>query len=109
MKPEKRDKKRSRNFDNLFLVTYPGRSQFAEAFRSLRTNIEFSFMDKEFRSILVTSAGEEEGKTITGDNQTTGISAIHIVSVISNNPFYELRWTPNQATDRRDSNPGLSF
>ncbi|QTA85513.1 CobQ/CobB/MinD/ParA nucleotide binding domain-containing protein, DUF4388-containing [Desulfonema magnum] len=47
---------------------YPDKSRFAEAFRTLRTNVHFSFMEKEFRSLLVTSAGEKEGKTSTAAN-----------------------------------------
>ena len=48
-----------------FLGNYPANSRFAEAFRTLRTNVQFSFLDKEFRAILVTSAGQAEGKTTT--------------------------------------------
>ena len=47
----------------LYLKNYPTNSRFAEAFRTLRTNIQLSFLDKEFRSILITSAGQGEGKT----------------------------------------------
>ena len=49
----------------VFLENYPANSRFAEAFRTLRTNIQFSFLDKEFRAILITSAGQGEGKTTT--------------------------------------------
>jgi Mrp family chromosome partitioning ATPase len=52
----------------LFLDNYPTNSRFAESYRTLRTNIHFAFMDKTFRSLLVTSAGEEEGKTSTVAN-----------------------------------------
>lgn len=41
------------------------RSPVAEAYHSLRTNLEFSSPDKPLRSILVTSAGSEEGKSTT--------------------------------------------
>ncbi|MFH1489326.1 MAG: DUF4388 domain-containing protein [Pseudomonadota bacterium] len=51
-----------------FLDTYPAQSRFAEAYRTLRTNIHFSFLERDFQSILITSAGEEEGKTITVAN-----------------------------------------
>jgi len=37
--------------------------RFAESFRYLRTNIEFSFFDKEFQSLLITSTDQDEGKT----------------------------------------------
>ena len=44
------------------------KSSFAESFRTLRTNINFSFMDKGVGPILVTSAVEREGKsTITAN------------------------------------------
>ncbi len=48
-----------------FLGNYPSNSRYAESFRTLRTNIHFSFMGGKFRSILVTSSGQGEGKTST--------------------------------------------
>jgi len=41
------------------------KSPVAEAYRSLRTNIDFSSIDEEIRVIMVTSAGPEEGKSTT--------------------------------------------
>ena len=63
-------KRKSRNHEArpaalAFLENYPTNSRFAEAFRTLRTNIQFSFLDKEFRAILITSSGPGEGKTTT--------------------------------------------
>jgi len=49
----------------LFLGSYPTKSRYAEAFRTLRTNVHFSFMEKDFQTLLITSAGEGEGKTST--------------------------------------------
>ena len=59
----KAHKRKARHTSMAFLENYPANSRFAEAFRTLRTNIQFSFLDKEFRVILVTSAGQAEGKT----------------------------------------------
>lgn len=53
---------------DLFLDRYPNRSRFAEAYRILRTNIQFFFIDKDVHTLLVTSAGQEEGKTSTVAN-----------------------------------------
>lgn len=39
------------------------KSPVAEAFRTLRTNIQFSSLDKELKSIVITSSGPNEGKT----------------------------------------------
>lgn len=48
--------------DGLVAATAP-RSLAAEAYRTLRTNIQFSSLDRELRTILVTSAGPGEGKS----------------------------------------------
>ena len=56
------------SLSEVFLANYPGRSRFAEAYRTLRTNVQFSFMEKDFRSILITSSGQAEGKTSTVAN-----------------------------------------
>lgn len=44
------------------------KSPISEAYRSLRTNIEFSAVDTEIRTIMVTSAGPGEGKSTTVSN-----------------------------------------
>jgi capsular exopolysaccharide synthesis family protein len=41
------------------------RSPVAEAYRALRTNIQFSSLDTPLRTLLVTSAGPDEGKSTT--------------------------------------------
>lgn len=47
---------------NLVALKNP-KSRSAEAFRTLRTNIQFSSLDKEIKSIVVTSSGSGEGKS----------------------------------------------
>ena len=37
--------------------------EVSEAFKTLRTNIRFSSVDKEIRTLAITSAMPEEGKT----------------------------------------------
>jgi capsular exopolysaccharide synthesis family protein len=51
----------------LVALLYP-RSAAAEAYRALRTNIEFSTVDAPLRSLLVASAAPSEGKTVTSAN-----------------------------------------
>jgi non-specific protein-tyrosine kinase len=53
--------------EELVLVDQP-LSPISEAFRALRTNIRFSSVDKPLRTLLVTSAGPTEGKSITVAN-----------------------------------------
>ena len=44
------------------------KTRYAESYRTLRTNIQFSLVEDNFRSLLVTSAGAGEGKTNTAAN-----------------------------------------
>jgi capsular exopolysaccharide synthesis family protein len=48
-------------------LLYP-RSSVAEAYRTLRTNIEFASVDAPIRTLLVTSSISGEGKTVTAAN-----------------------------------------
>ena len=50
------------------MSNYTPHSRFAEAYRTLRANIQFAAIDKQFKSLLVTSAGSGEGKTSTVAN-----------------------------------------
>ncbi len=51
----------------LISMTDP-KSPFTEAFRTLRTNIQFSSIDKEIKALIVTSATPTEGKSTTSLN-----------------------------------------
>jgi non-specific protein-tyrosine kinase len=53
----------SRNGAGLVMVQAP-RSAAAEAYRTLSTNIQFSSLDRHVRTLLVTSVGPDEGKSI---------------------------------------------
>nr|WP_204956053.1 CpsD/CapB family tyrosine-protein kinase [Metabacillus crassostreae] len=44
------------------------KSPIAEQFRTIRTNIQFSSIDKELQTIIVTSSGPGEGKSTTTAN-----------------------------------------
>ncbi|MCJ7541602.1 MAG: DUF4388 domain-containing protein, partial [Desulfobacterales bacterium] len=73
--PKKRSGKRDSNLPSeLFLSNLSVNSRFAEAYRTLRTNIEMAFMEKDLRTLLVTSAGAMEGKTLTTANLAHTIS-----------------------------------
>ncbi len=50
------------------------RSPISEAFRTLRTNLEFTSLDKPLRSMVVTSASPEEGKSTTLANLAVTIA-----------------------------------
>jgi len=57
----------------LITLTHP-RSPISEAYRTLRTNLEFSSLDKAIRSMVVTSPAPEEGKSTTLANLAVTIA-----------------------------------
>ena len=59
--------------EQIVALTNP-RSPIAEAFRSLRTNIQFANPGKLVRSLLITSAGPSEGKTLTAANLAVSLA-----------------------------------
>ncbi|MBD7911785.1 CpsD/CapB family tyrosine-protein kinase [Clostridium cibarium] len=52
----------------MFIVEKKPKSISAEAYRTLRTNIQYSSFDKEIRTIVVTSSEPGEGKSTTSGN-----------------------------------------
>jgi succinoglycan biosynthesis transport protein ExoP len=56
------------------IVAEEPRSAIAEAYRALRTNIQFSSVDTPARTLLVTSAGPYEGKSVTIANLAVTIA-----------------------------------
>jgi len=51
----------------LISLTQP-RSPITEAYRALRTNLQFSMVDNPLRVLMITSANSQEGKSITAAN-----------------------------------------
>lgn len=54
-------------YKSLITVTNP-KSPISEAYRTLRTNIQFSSFDVKVKTILTTSSGPGEGKSMTSSN-----------------------------------------
>ena len=52
----------------MFIVENEPKSIAAESYRTLRTNIQYSSFDKEYRVIVVTSSEPGEGKSTTAGN-----------------------------------------
>lgn len=50
------------------------KSSVSEAYRTLRTNIQFSQGDKEIKTIVITSTGSGEGKSTTCSNLATAFA-----------------------------------
>ena len=55
------------DFGKLVTIRQP-RSSTAEAFRMLRTNLQFSSIDRPVRTLMITSASPQEGKSLMSAN-----------------------------------------
>jgi succinoglycan biosynthesis transport protein ExoP len=64
IRPRGRKKKAEKN---IFVHTYP-KSAACEAFRNIRTGIDFSHSSNPVKTILISSAGPQEGKTLIAVN-----------------------------------------
>lgn len=58
------------------------RSPVVEAFRSLRTNIQFAGVDQPIRTLLVTSAGPSEGKSTVAANLAAVMAQANLKVVV---------------------------
>lgn len=61
-------KKIDKKFENIFIVQNDPKSPISEAFRTLRTNIGFSSLDKPLKTLLITSPIPEAGKSFIAVN-----------------------------------------
>ncbi|KEZ48835.1 CpsD/CapB family tyrosine-protein kinase [Metabacillus indicus] len=65
----RKDRKNLFHLQNRSLVSMTApRSPIAEQYRTIRTNIQFSTVDEDIFSLIVTSAGPAEGKSTTAAN-----------------------------------------
>ncbi|MFA5524149.1 MAG: CpsD/CapB family tyrosine-protein kinase [Tissierellales bacterium] len=63
--------------NNLLIAHSNPKSPTAEAFRTLRTNIQFSNIDKKIKTIVVTSSGPGEGKSTVISNLAVTMAQVY--------------------------------
>lgn len=85
---------------NLIVVSDP-RSPAAEAFRTLRTNLQFKSLDNPVRTILITSSAADEGKSTVAANLAvclaqTGAAVVAVDCDLRNPSLHELFGLPNE-------------
>ena len=90
----------AKRLPQLITVTQP-RSAAAEAYRSVRTNLQFSGLDEPVRTLVVTSAAAGEGKTTTAANFAVvaaqgGVRVCLIDSDLRRPALHKLFGVPNE-------------
>jgi capsular exopolysaccharide synthesis family protein len=115
-----------REVDTRVITLFSPLSPTTEAYRHLRTNIQFALPDRVAQTILVTSANPGEGKSITAANIAVTMAesgrrtvlvdmdlrkpTVHKVFGTGRRPgLVELVFRPALATDRADYLPGKEF
>jgi capsular exopolysaccharide synthesis family protein len=96
----KQNSKKGEDALGVYVAKNP-RSPVAEAFRSLRTNLEYSSVDNPVKTILVTSSGESEGKSTIAANlaivEAQSGKAVVIVDADMRRPKVHLQFSkPNR-------------
>lgn len=65
---KKGEKKKVMEHKRKLVTKNDPKSPISEQYRTIRTNIQFSSVDEEIRTIMVTSSGPGEGKSTTTAN-----------------------------------------
>ncbi len=65
---------RGHGYPNKLVTLRNDNDRAAEAFRVLRTNLQFSVMGKPFQTLMVTSARSREGKSVTAANLAVALA-----------------------------------
>jgi non-specific protein-tyrosine kinase len=91
--------------DKLITFHQP-RSPTAEAYRILRTNLQFSNIDRTLQTVMVTSSNPEEGKSLTAANLAVVIaqSGAHVLLIDA-----DLRRPAQHKIFEVDNNVGLTL
>ena len=76
------EKERSKKSTPKLFTNLDPRSSVAEAYRTLRTNIQFAELEKPVKTILITSTGPAEGKSTTAINLSIAIAQTGIKTIL---------------------------
>ncbi len=73
---------RDEGYENKLVAVRSPRSPTSEAYRTLRTNIQFSTLDQPARTLLVTSPNSVEGKSVTSANLAVTMAQAGLKTVL---------------------------
>lgn len=91
---------RGRNPGDRLIAGHHPKSPLSEGYRTLRTNLQFSTVDKSLSSLLVTSPSPGEGKSVTAANlgvvmAQTGLSVVLVDSDLRRPTLHRVFELPN--------------
>ena len=89
---------------NVFMHMFKGKSNYAEAYRTMYTNLNFALKDKKSITILVTSSVTEEGKTFNALNIAAAYADMKRTTILVNCDLKKC----TKILDTENSSVGLS-
>ena len=92
-------------FENIFIVRNEPKSLISEAFRTLRTNIKFSSLDKPLKTLLITSPIPEAGKSSVSVNLALTVAQSGSKTILVDTDF---RRPIIHKIFKEDNKPGLT-
>ncbi len=107
-KRKKLSKRRQKSLANMMgriIINLDSKSPVTESYRALRTNIQFANADGEVKTILVSSAGPGEGKTLTTSNLAITMARMGTKTLLVD---ADLRRPRLHSIFQQEREPGLS-
>ncbi len=101
----KNGKHKSPQIKRSLVTEYDSKTPVAETYRMLRTNLQFNGLGKEYRTVMVTSIGPDEGKSTTLTNLGITLAKLDQKVLIVDS---DLRRPQMHALFEVDKEPGLA-
>ncbi len=73
---------KSKDYQNVLVTVHSPFSTLAEAYRGVRTNLQFMALDQAVTSLLVTSANPGEGKSVTAANLGVSMAQAYLKTIV---------------------------
>lgn len=73
---------KSKDYQNILVTVHSPFSPLAEAYRGVRTNLQFMALDQAVTSLLVTSANPGEGKSVTAANLGATMAQAYLKTIV---------------------------
>jgi len=93
------------HLDGKLIAAIEPRNPVAEAYRTIRTNLRFSTVDKTLHTLLITSAGAGEGKSLTAANLAVVMAQLGLSVILVD---ADLRRSTQHKLFHLAKQPGLS-
>ncbi len=83
------------NIAEHLITAYNPNSPYSEGYRTIRTNLQFSGVDRQLRTVLVTSPEPQDGKSITTANLAIAAAQVGLRTLVVDTDLRRTRNSPS--------------